>query len=265
MKQYIQGLNLRFLKYINIFIAVAFLFVGCGSKNQAVSTGGGGEVKNSPAVHQATMKPYTVAGKTYYPTMVSTGDTFSGIASWYGPDFHGKKTSNGEEYDLPKMTAAPKTIPMNPIVRVTNTKNNKSIIVRINDRGPFVKNRIIDLSYAAAYAVDVARSGTAPVVVEVLGFDGNAEINAKNAVGKQSVIISDFDVQIGAFRKRSGAELYEKTYNSKKSDYTAVIQSGFLDKEPIYRVWVRGFKGEDEARDFISGSEYDGAFIVREK
>ncbi|MDR3346932.1 MAG: septal ring lytic transglycosylase RlpA family protein [Campylobacteraceae bacterium] len=264
MKQYILDSNLRFLKYANLFVAVAFLFVGCAQKSKTVGSGSG-EVKNSPAVHQATMKPYKIAGKTYYPTLVSTGDTFSGVASWYGSDFHGKKTSNGEVYDMHKMTAAHKTFPMNTIVRVTNTKNNKSIIVRVNDRGPFVKSRIIDLSYAAASALDVANAGTAPVVVEVLGFDGNAETNAKAAVGKQSVIINDFDVQIGAFRRRSGAELYEKTQNNQKSDYTAVIKSDILDKEPIYRVWVRGFRGEDEARDFISDSKYDGAFIVREK
>ncbi len=105
-------------------------------------------------MHRATMRPYTVGGKRYYPTMVSVGDTFSGIASWYGRDFHGKKTSNGEYYNMYDFTAAHKTLPMNTMLKVTNLRNNRSVIVRVNDRGPFVNNRIIDLSYAAAKRLD---------------------------------------------------------------------------------------------------------------
>jgi rare lipoprotein A len=244
-----------------IAILAIFLLQGCGLKRASVDARGA----NSQQVHKATMKPYTIGGKTYYPTMVSTGNTFSGTASWYGKDFHGKKTSNGETYDMYKLTAAHKTFPMNTIVKVTNTKNNKSVIVRINDRGPFVQNRIIDLSYAAAAAVNIVNSGTAPVKLEVLGFDGNAETYAKNAVVKQSVIIDDFDVQIGAFRKKSGAELYETMFNNKNSGYAAIVKDGFLEGASIYRVWVQGFRSEEEARDFISKGEYEGAFIVREK
>jgi rare lipoprotein A len=253
---------LKFLpnSFLFLTIGVVFLLQGCASKKSTVNTQG----VNSQQVHKATMRPYTVGGKTYYPTMVSTGNTFSGTASWYGKDFHGKKTSNGEIYDMYKMTAAHKTFPMNTMVRVTNTKNNKSVIVRVNDRGPFVQNRIIDLSYAAALEINLVSSGTAPVRLEVLGFDGNAGIYAKTAK-QQSVIISDFDVQIGAFRKKSGAQLYEKMFNNKNSGYIAIIRDGVLEKTPIYRVWVQGFRSEEEARDFISQSEYDGAFIVREK
>jgi rare lipoprotein A len=240
---------------------VVFLLQGCSFKKADVSV----QNTNSQQVHKATMKPYTINGKTYYPTMVSTGDTFSGTASWYGKDFHGKKTSNGEIYDMYKMTSAHKTFPMNTIVKVTNTKNGKSTVVRINDRGPFVQNRIIDLSYAAALALNVVNSGTAPVKVEVLGFDGNAETYAKNAALKQSIVINDFDVQIGAFRKKSGAKIYETTFNSKNSVYKAIIQEGTLGKAPIYRVWIQGFRSDEEARDFISRGEYEGAFIVRER
>jgi rare lipoprotein A len=250
---------------LNSFQLIALLAIlllqGCGLKRTTVDTKG----TNSQQVHRATMKPYTISGKTYYPTMVSSGDTFSGTASWYGKDFHGKKTSNGEIYDMYKLTAAHKTFPMNTIVKVTNTRNNKSVIVRVNDRGPFVQSRIIDLSYAAATAINMVNSGTAPVKVEVLGFNGNAETYAKNAIVKQSVIINDFDVQIGAFRKKSGAQLYETTFNNKNSGYAAIVKDGVLETTPIYRVWVRGFRSEEEARDFISRSEYKGAFIVREK
>jgi len=112
------------------------------------------KINNSSSMHRATMRPYTVGGKRYYPTMVSVGDTFSGIASWYGRDFHGKKTSNGEYYNMYDFTAAHKTLPMNTMLKVTNLRNNRSVIVRVNDRGPFVNNRIIDLSYAAAKRLD---------------------------------------------------------------------------------------------------------------
>jgi rare lipoprotein A len=265
MKSYIQGQNLKFLpnSFFVLVIGIAVLMLnGCSFRTRTVDAGG----MDSPQIYKATMKPYTVAGKTYYPTMVSTGNTFSGTASWYGMDFHGRKTSNGEIYDMYKTTAAHKTFPMNTIVKVTSIKNGKSVIVRINDRGPFVQNRIIDLSYAAALAIDMTGSGTAPVKLEVLGFEGNVEMYAKNTAHvKQSVIISDFDVQIGAFRKNSGAKIYQTMYNDKKSPYKAIIQEGLLERDVIYRVWIQGFRSEEEARDFISRSEYEGAFIVREK
>ncbi len=93
---------------------------------------------------------------------------FYGIASWYGPNFHGKKTASGEIYNMFDFTAAHKYLPFNTLVRVRNLSNNKSVIVRINDRGPFVKNRIIDLSYAAAKKIDLIKTGTAFVEVEIL-------------------------------------------------------------------------------------------------
>jgi rare lipoprotein A len=210
-------------------------------------------------MHKASMKPYTIAGKTYYPTQVSVGDTMSGIASWYGKDFHGKKTSNGEVYNMYAVSAAHKTFPMNTIVKVVNKRNNKVVTVRINDRGPFVANRIIDLSYAAAKQIGLDISGTAPVVIEVIGFEG------KGNSGSKSIIIDDFDVQIGAFKNINGAKIYRDEHNRAGGRYTAFIKEGYLNGEIIYRVWLRGFGGETEARDFIATSKYQGAFIVREK
>jgi rare lipoprotein A len=125
------------------------------------------------------MRPYSVFGITYYPFVAKIGDDFDGIASWYGPDFHSKKTSNGEIYDMYDMTAAHKTLPMNTVVKVENLENGKTIIVRINDRGPFVKGRIIDLSNKAAHEIDMVRRGTAKVKVSVLGYNG--EIDNRNA------------------------------------------------------------------------------------
>jgi len=127
--------------------------------------------KRLQRMHKATMRPYTVWGKRYYPSTVSVGEVFEGIASWYGPKFHGNKTSSGEVYDMHGLTAAHKTLPMNTMVKVYNKRNKRSVIVRINDRGPFVEGRIIDLSFAAGKQVGLDISGTAPVEVEVLGFD----------------------------------------------------------------------------------------------
>ncbi|MCI6565238.1 MAG: septal ring lytic transglycosylase RlpA family protein [Campylobacter sp.] len=121
------------------------------------------------------MRPYTINGKTYYPTTVSVGDTALGIASWYGPNFHGKKTSNGETYNMNAMTAAHKTLPMNTMVRVINLGNGAQTTVRINDRGPFVAGRIIDLSKAAATSIGMIGAGTARVKLEVVGFYGDGK------------------------------------------------------------------------------------------
>ena len=95
-------------------------------------------------------KPYTIRGKTYYPLLSAHGFRETGIASWYGPDFHGKLTANGERYDMHGMTAAHKLLPFGTQVKVTNKSNGRSIVVRVNDRGPFVANRVIDLTRTGA-------------------------------------------------------------------------------------------------------------------
>ena len=162
-----------------------FLFTGCSQKssqtdyNKFYKDTKNSKINNSEQMHKYTMRPYNVFGIKYYPFVANIGDDFTGIASWYGPDFHSKKTSNGEIYNMYDMTAAHKTLPMNTVVRVNNIENGKSIIVRINDRGPFVKGRIIDLSNKAAHEIDMVRRGTAKVKVTVLGYNG--EIENKNA------------------------------------------------------------------------------------
>lgn len=110
--------------------------------------------------------PYTVLGKTYFPLNDATSYRVTGTASWYGTKFHGQATANGETYDLYGMTAAHKTLPLPSYVRVTNLDNGKSVIVRVNDRGPFYSDRVIDLSFAAAKKLGYAETGTAHVRVE---------------------------------------------------------------------------------------------------
>jgi rare lipoprotein A len=158
-----------------------FIFTGCSQKSSEVDYDkfykdtNNSKINNSKQMHKYTMRPYSVFGITYYPFIANIGDDFEGIASWYGPDFHSKKTSNGEVYNMYDMTAAHKTLPMNTVVKVNNLENGKSIIVRINDRGPFVKGRIIDLSNKAAHEIDMVRRGTAKVKITVLGYNGEIE------------------------------------------------------------------------------------------
>ncbi|MDX1807920.1 MAG: septal ring lytic transglycosylase RlpA family protein [Sulfurospirillaceae bacterium] len=264
-----------FLKCSRIFFSliVIFIFAGCASRDYTYSNyyggsssfpsrgniGNSGQINNSPGMHKATMRPYTVDGKTYYPTTVSVGDTYSGVASWYGKDFHGKKTSDGEYYNMYDMTAAHKTLPMNTMLRVTNLRNNKSVVVRVNDRGPFVKTRIIDLSYEAALRLGMASIGTAPVRLQVIGFSGI--VNTNNTQQK-SVNLSNFFVQIGAFRNKSGAQRYARENNNVQSIYKSIVKEYYYQGAPLYRVYLSGFQSEQEARDFISKGIFRGSFIV---
>lgn len=214
----------------------------------------------------ATMRPYTVMGKEYYPTVVRVGDVLSGRASWYGNDFHGKSTSNGEGYDMYAMTAAHKTLPMNTVVRVTNSETNAQTIVRINDRGPFVETRIIDLSYAAAQKIGLDKKGTAPVTVEVLGFEPSSSRTIDMqaiAKGPRESVLNNFFVQIGSFERFEGAMSTKQKYAS-FNGYSSIVKDTEYNNKRLFRVWLGGFKSEAEARDFISRGHFQGSFITRE-
>lgn len=113
--------------------------------------------------------PYLIDGQRYVPQSSSKGHVEEGIASWYGDDFHGKATANGECYNMYAFTAAHRTLPLPTVARVTNLENNKSVVVKVNDRGPFARGRVIDLSYAAAQSLGMVGKGTAPVRVEAIG------------------------------------------------------------------------------------------------
>ena len=120
-----------------------------------------------------TQRPYKVFGVWYYPLPSAAGFVEEGRASWYGPGFHGRLTSNGESYDMHALTAAHKTLPLGTHVKVTRTDNGRSVVVRLNDRGPFVDERIIDLSRAAAQQLGMIGPGTAPVRLEVTQVQGH--------------------------------------------------------------------------------------------
>jgi rare lipoprotein A len=161
--------------------------------------------------------------------------TEEGKASWYGVPFHGRRASNGEIYDMNKMTAAHRTLPFDTVVRVTNLSNGKSAVVRITDRGPFVDNRIIDLSMAAAREIDSLGPGVVPVRLEIVsaGIDPGSGF---------------FTVQIGAFRDRANAERLRQRLNASYSPI--FIQTYDSPDGLFYRVRVGKVPGENSARQF---------------
>lgn len=214
-----------------------------------------------------TMKPYVIRGIKYYPTVVNVGDEFDGIASWYGPDFHGKLTSNGETYNMHDMTAAHKTLPMNTIVKVTNEANGLTTIVRVNDRGPFVASRIIDLSNAAAHKIEMVDKGTAPVSIEILGFEekGKTTISKKKDLQSrpQELQVADYAIQIGSFSSFDGALKTQEEHDG-LDGYKTVIKDVDVNNNSIFKVWLSGFKSEKEARDYRSNSIFKNSFVVRD-
>ena len=219
------------------------------------------KIRNSKAMHRATMRPYEVFGKKYYPTLAKVGDTYTGISSWYGPNFHAKATSNGEIYNMYASTAAHKTLPMNTMVRVDNLENNKSTIVRINDRGPFVGTRIIDLSNKAARAIDMVAKGTAKVRITVLGF--NAKIATTQSELEQTASVSSYYIQVGAFRRYEGAQITQRKFKMiVESRYDVIIKEGVLNNEKINRVFISGFRSNEEAVDYKNSNGLSSSMII---
>ncbi len=253
---------------IVMIFTLAFLITGCSQKAKVYKKPSATKY-TSAARHRATMRSYKVLGKRYSPTYVEVGQVMHGISSWYGPNFHGKYTSNGEVYNMHARTAAHKTWPMDTMVKVKNLQNGKSTIVRINDRGPFVRGRIIDCSYTAGKEIGLDRMGIAKVDIQVIGFAGKVQSAATIAKQKRThtqtrVRLSNFGVQVGAFKRYEGAGIYKRKYSVLYPRYKTVIKK-FSDEygEPLYRVWLMGFGSEQEARDFKNSNDLTGAFIVR--
>ena len=190
-------------------------------------------------------KPYKVFGKWYQPLPDSKGFRQRGIASWYGKDFHGKKTSNGETYDMYAMTAAHKTLPLGTYVRVHNLENNRTLEVRINDRGPFVRGRIIDLSYTGAKEIGIVGPGTARVEVVALGTPTTTDGGSSRSYVKGDYYSGNFTYQVGAFASRENAERQKRKLEIKyKNAHIAVFDRG---DQIFYRVRVGKFTNLEDA------------------
>lgn len=247
---------------VAISLCIAMIIVGCSQKNFQYKPYPGSTTQTSDLASKPSssfkynLQPYSINGQTYKPTFVDIGEQYNGIASWYGPDFHGKKTANGEIYDMNEMTAAHKTLPINTIVKVVNNKNSKNVTVRINDRGPFVDGRIIDLSYAAGKQIGLDKTGTAPVTLTVLGFDSKIDKNNSQMPAQ----LANFGVQIGAFKTKAFADTLAQ--NTNEGQYMAIVKSYAGDGQGLYRVILSGFNSLDEARDFAKSGKYQGAFAL---
>ncbi len=178
---------------------------------------------------------YEVYGKRYFVLNSSTGYHERGVASWYGSDFHGGRTANGDKYDMYAMTAAHKTLPLPCHVRVTNLSNGRSIVVRVNDRGPFVANRIIDLSYAAATRLGIVRQGTA--LVEVQTVSAQAASAPQPATPTRVPAPDELYVQAGAFADQANADRLLARLRATGIG-AAFVRRDDIDGRALYRVRV---------------------------
>jgi rare lipoprotein A len=262
------GLGFRSAAGVWIFVAmmVAFGVVSCSqhrttahvpsgsSATTATSAGEPAETSSSAGtVDAATGAHLGPVPSSDEKDVRSRGPVEKGIASWYGVPYHGRRASDGEIYDMYKFTAAHRTLPFNTVVRVTNLANDKQVDLRIIDRGPFVDDRIIDLSLAGARAIDMVGPGTARVKVEIVSAPGN-----------ESVTAGRFAVQVGAFAERANAErLREKL----AADYEHIsIQDTTGPSGRLFRVRVGSEPNENAAQKLgnkLSGVTGMHTFVVR--
>jgi rare lipoprotein A len=186
-----------------------------------------------------------------------------GVASWYGSNFHGKRTSNGEVYNMHAMTAAHNTLPHGVHVRVLNCRNGRSTIVRINDRGPFISGRIMDLSYSAAKELGMIECGLTPVKIEALGYQ---ESNKRGKTHYRAPISYDrgqFGIQVGAYAQRENAEVMAD-YMKQRHGFATIFESE-VDGERLYRVRVGKYASLRTAKQqlqVIAGRAATGGFVV---
>lgn len=209
-----------------------------------------------------TQKPYVIDRVTYFPIPTSKGYVEEGIASWYGPDFHGRPTSNGEPYDMFQMTAAHKTLPMNTVLLVQNIDNKREVVVRINDRGPFVRGRVIDLSYKAAKQLDMVGKGTARVRIVAMARETALAQNGTGA-SLPDLRHGEFYIQIGSFSRRQNAINLQKRFTN--AGHTTIIQKYFGPGKVFYRVQLYAGKELEKARraeKALLRHGYAGAFVV---
>lgn len=177
-----------------------------------------------------------------------------GVASWYGPGFHGKLTASGEPFNMYDLTCAHNTFPLGTKLKVTNLLNGKSVYVTVNDRGPFVKDREIDLSYAAAKELDMIGPGTAEVMIEPIGHDARYVKYDKS----YSIEKGPFTVQIASFSKRFNAVQLVKDLKHRYNSLEPYVFETDLDGDRLYRVRVGKFKTREEAEGFAEKLVDDG-------
>ncbi|MCK4742944.1 MAG: septal ring lytic transglycosylase RlpA family protein [Sulfuriflexus sp.] len=210
--------------------------------------------KTEPRSRYGNPKSYVVRGKRYYVKDSNAGFTQRGIASWYGTKFHGRRTSSGEPYDMYAMTAAHKTLPLPTYLEVINLRNNKRVIVKANDRGPFHENRIIDLSYAAATRLGITASGTGLVEIRALNPAAPTpiqQVQTPAAVNTDNKTLApNMYLQIGAFSSQQNAQgLSSKLHNAAFA--RTAITTASSNGNTIYRVRIGPLSTVDEADQLV--------------
>lgn len=203
--------------------------------------------KVEPRSDYGNPSTYTVEGRTYHVLHSSRGYVKRGVASWYGTKFHNQRTSSGEAYDMYAMTAAHKTLPLPTFVQVTNLRNGKKIIVKVNDRGPFLHNRLIDLSYAAAAKLGMLATGTAPV--EVRAIDPKAYARRRREKARRHAHAPSYALylQVGAFSDRRNAEQLRAHLNYIAADKVHITPARVNDRRKIFRVRIGPLPDVDRA------------------
>ena len=241
------------MRSLTFTVYCALLLSGCGNfypqKNQVTAQGARITGETKPYT-RGNKSPYEVLGNTYEVLPSSLDYLEIGIASWYGKKFHGRLTSNGEIYDMYKVSAAHKSLPLPTTVKVTNLDNGKSVIVRVNDRGPFHDDRVIDLSFETASRLGFADKGTAPVVVEAL-----SEVNYPEAI-RAAKVTPSFYLQVGAFSQMQGAEKRQQqikrliSHHKMNTIDVRILQSE-LETTVLHKVWLGPIVDENKREQIV--------------
>jgi len=260
------------LRDTTIILLLVLLLSGCATRDRAITTPAKkqvatpGRYETTQSKVPPTQRPYVIKGKTYYPLPSAEGFEQRGIASWYGKPFHGRKTSNGETYNMYSRTAAHKTLPMNTPVLVKNLDNGREMVVRINDRGPFVRGRVIDMSYTGAKELGMIDKGTARVYISALGEAVTVQEEGqkvKRFLPHEDFSRGNFYVQIGSFTNRDNAlRLRTKMENQGHQVAVQVYDRG---DALFHRVRIKAglelSRAEEVLEDFTEMG-YSGAFII---
>lgn len=194
------------------------------------------------------------------PWPPAAGDAEVGLASWYGRDFHGRRTSSGEIYDMYQMTAAHRTLPLGTRVEVIHLETGRSIQVRVNDRGPFIAGRVIDLSYGAARVLGMVGQGVAPVRVRTI-----AAAAAPTTAARVAAVPGRFTMQLGSFTSRENATAFAGTLQQRWGGVHLVPAR--LDGETVYRVRMGTYQSREEARsaaEAVAKAGYDVVVMEHE-
>ncbi len=236
-----------------VAMAVTFCLVGCARQKAHLRKEIPSSVRTIPlpdTEEGEAPESYVVFGTRYYPLPAAEGFVQLGKASWYGREFQGRPTASGEKYDMYQKTAAHRTLPLGTHVKVTNVSNQRHTVVRINDRGPFVKGRVIDLSYAAAKEIDLVVPGVVDVKVVALGKEAgrtDAPGGSKPVVAFEDPNKGTFTIQVGAFQEKKNALQIADRLRI-LFDYVRVAEYVDERARTLYRVWISKSETLQEAR-----------------